>query len=165
MDPALPAWKAELDAIVGVRHGGRIAQVLPALEDLDRRFPGVPWIQLQLAWSSEAVGQASRAIGHYERAIALGLEGNALSGALLGLGALLRLEGDTARALKVLQDGRQQFPENREFAVFLSLALHDTGRPSEALRLALETLLETSDDIGLTAYQRLIRQHTARLQD
>jgi tetratricopeptide (TPR) repeat protein len=163
MDTVRPPWKAELDAIVGVRHGGHIAPVLPALEDLDRRFPDVAAIQLQLAWSCEALGQASRAIGYYGRAIALGLEGNALSGALVGLGALLRLEGETVRALEVLREGRERFPDNREFAIFLALALHDSGRTTEALRLTLETLLETSDDIGLAAYQRLIRQHAARL--
>jgi hypothetical protein len=62
------------------------------------------------------------------------------------------------------QDPRQvQFPDNPEFAVFLALTLHQQGKAADALRLALDTLCETTDDPGLTAYQRAIRHAAAKL--
>ena len=64
----------------------------------------------------------------------------------------------------MLRSGQTQFPGNPEFAAFLSLTLHQQGKPAEALRLALATLCETTDDPGLTAYQRAIRHAADKLE-
>jgi hypothetical protein len=41
--------------------------------------------------------------------------------------------------------------------------LHAQGQHDEALRLALETLCDTTEDPGLTAYQRALRHAAAKL--
>ena len=97
------------------------------------------------------------------KAIALGLPPNELSGALIGLGSTLRSLGHLDRSAEVLRSGQLQFPDNPEFAAFLSLTLHSQGKSADALRLALDTLCETTDDPGLTAYQRAIRHAAAKL--
>ena len=56
-----------------------------------------------------------------------------------------------------------QFPDNSEFDVFLALTLHSQGKAADALRLALDTLCATTDDPGLTAYQRAIRHAASKL--
>lgn len=152
-------WKPELDAIVGARHGGQITHVLDRLRALDARYPNIGEIQYQLAWTCEMQGDARAALHHYEKAMALGLPTNELSGALIGLGTTLRTLGQHARAVEVLASARTQFPENREIEVFLALALRSAGRADEAVSLLIETLLEVSDDVGLSAYQRSIRHH------
>ncbi len=152
-----PAWKPELDAIVGARHGGAVAALLPRLRALDTRHPNTPEILHQIAWSCEVLGRYRDAAVAYERAIALGLPPNELSSAFLGLGSALRCLGDYARAAEVLAQGRLQFPEQREFEVFLSLALHNLGRHDEAMQTLLTALIETSDDVGIAAHQRTIR--------
>jgi thioredoxin-like negative regulator of GroEL len=86
-----------------------------------------------------------------------------LSGAQLGLGSTLRLLGQLPRSADVLRSGQLQFPDNPEFAIFLTLTLHAQGRQTEALQLALETLCATTEDPGLTAYQRAIRHAAAKL--
>lgn len=156
-------WKPELEAITGARHGGQVAHVLDQLKDLDRRFPHVAEIAYQLAWTCDVLGREAEALPWYEKAVALGLPPNELSGALLGLGSTLRVLGQAERAVEVLRSGRRQFPENREFDVFLALALHDLGRHDESLKLVLEALCDTTDDPGLTAYQRAIRFHAEKL--
>ena len=152
-----PAWKPELDAIIGARHGGQVEHVLGLLQKLDARFPNVPEIAYQLAWTSDTLGRSSEAILHYERAIALGLAPNELAGALLGLGSTLRHTGQLTRSAEVFRSGRAQFPDNREFDVFLALTLHALGRHDEATKLLLLTIADTSEDPGITAYQRAIR--------
>ena len=112
---------------------------------------------------SDVLGRAREALPHYEKAIALGLPPNELSGALIGLGNTLRTLGQLERSGEVLRSGQAQFPENTEFAVFLALTLHTQGRHAEALRLTLETLCATTEDPGLTAYQRAIRHEAAKL--
>ena len=84
---ALPAWKEELDAIVGARAYGQSREILPRLKALDARHPNVAEINFQLAWSCEVLERAADALPYYEKAIALGLPPKELSGALLGLGS------------------------------------------------------------------------------
>ena len=163
VETELPAWKSELDAIVGARAHGQFAEILPRLKVLDARHPNVAEIVYQLAWTCDTLGRHADALPAYEKAIALGLPPNEFSGALLGLGATLRTLGQQARAAEVLRSGKAQFPDNREFDVFLALVLHDQKKYAEAMKLVLEVLCETAEDPGLTAYQRAIRHEAAKL--
>lgn len=158
-----PVWKEELDIIVGARHGGQIEHVLGLLRKLDQRFPNIAEINYQLAWTCDVLGKEAEAMPFYEKAIALGLPENELAGALLGLGSTLRCLGQYQRAIEVLRSALAQFPDNREFEVFLAMALHNDGQHTEAMKLLLTTIADTSDDPGLTAYQRAIRHYAAKL--
>lgn len=159
----LPAWKEELDAIVGARAHGQFNQLLPRLQDLDRRHPNVGEIAYQLAWTCDTLGRAEQALPYYEKAVALGLPPNELSNAFIGLGSTLRTLGQLDRSAEVLRSGKLQFPDNREFDAFLTLTLHAQGKHAEALALALETLCDTTEDPGLTAYGRALRHAAAKL--
>jgi tetratricopeptide (TPR) repeat protein len=162
-DTGIPAWKEELDAIVGARAHGQSREILPRLKSLDERNPNVAEINFQLAWTCDVLDRAGDALPYYEKAIALGLAPNELSGALIGLGSTLRTLGQLDRSAEVLRSGQLQFPDNPEFAVFLALTLHQQGSHGASLRLALETLCATSEDPGVTAYQRAIRHAAGKL--
>ena len=157
------SWKEELDAIVGARAHGQAEEIFPRLQKLDAQHPNVAEINYQLAWTCDVLDRAADALPYYEKAVALGLPPNELSGALIGLGSTLRMLGQLERSAEVLRSGQAQFPDNPEFAVFLALTLHQQGKAADALRLALDTLCETTDDPGLTAYQRAIRHAAAKL--
>jgi tetratricopeptide (TPR) repeat protein len=159
----MSAWREELDAITGSRHGGQVASALGLLKQLDARCPNVAEINHQLAWTCEVLGREAEALPYYEKAVALGLPANELSGAQLGLGSTLRSLGQLERSAEVLRAGQAQFPDNREFDVFLALTLHDLGQHAEAMKLVLTLIADTSEDPGLTAYQRTIRFQAARL--
>lgn len=159
MDP----WKEPLDAMVGARAHGQFAEILPRLQQLDGQFPNVGEINYQLAWTLETLDRAADAVPYYEKAIALGLPPNELSGAMIGLGAALRKLNELDRSENVLRSGKLQFPDNREFDAFLALTLHAQNRHAEALQLVLETLCDTTDDPGLTAYQRALRHAAATM--
>lgn len=151
-------WKAELDAIVGARHGGKTDHVLPALRALDARHPHTPEIAAEIAFTLVARGDDAAAVEAYDRALALGLgtpaeQANALAGRAA---CLLRL-GRADEAAAGLERARAQFPENAEFAAYLAVALQKAGRSPEACALLLDTLLDLSDDVGLTAHQRTLR--------
>jgi tetratricopeptide (TPR) repeat protein len=156
-------WKEELDAIVGARAHGQAEEIFPRLQKLDATHPNVAEINYQLAWTCDVLDRAADALPYYEKAIALGLPPNELSGALIGLGSTLRSLGRLERSAGVLRSGQVQFSDNPEFAVFLALTLHAQGQAADALRLALDTLCETTDDPGLTAYQRAIRHAASKL--
>ena len=161
---ALPAWKEELDAIVGARAHGQTSQLLPRLQDLDARHPHVAEIAYQIAWTCDTLGRTEQAVAAYDKAIALGLPPNEHSNALIGLGSSLRTLGQLDRSADVLHSGQRQFPDNREFDAFLALTLHAQGKHAEALSLALDTLITTTEDPGLTAYGRALRHAASQLK-
>ena len=163
MENEQPAWKPPLDAITGARHGGQIEGVLDQLQALAQNYPHVAEIAYQLAWTFDSLGKEAEALPQYEKAIALGLPPNEQSGALIGLGSTLRNLGELDRAADVLESGILQFPDQPEFEAFLALVRHDQGRKTDALRIAMNTLLETSDDPGITAYQRALRHYVGEL--
>jgi tetratricopeptide (TPR) repeat protein len=163
-DPdARPAWKEELDAIVGARAHGQSAEIFPRLQQLDRRYPNVAEINYQLAWTCDVLGRSAEALPYYEKAVALGLAPNELSGALIGLGSTLRVVGKFDRSAEVLMSGRAQFPGNREFDAFLALTRHAQDRHGDALRLLIDALCDTTEDPGLLAYQRALRHAASEL--
>lgn len=163
MEDPLPAWKPTLDAITGARHGGQTEGILDQLQDLADAHPAVAEVAFQLAWTLESLGRETEAIPHYEKAISLGLPPNEQSGALIGLAACLLATDQTNQAASALESGQRQFPEQPEFAVYLAIVRHAQGRSAEALQLAMETLLDTSEDPGITAYQRDLRHLVSRI--
>jgi tetratricopeptide (TPR) repeat protein len=158
-----PAWRASLDAITGARHGGRTDTILDQLKTLDQRHPNVAEIAYQLAWTLDTLGRDAEARPHYDRALALGLPPNEHSGALIGLGTVCRNLGELDAAAEALESGQRHFPEQPEFDAYLALVRHDQGRHAEALQLAMNALLDTSEDPGITARQRDLRHFVSQL--
>lgn len=156
-------WREELNAVLEARTYGKIAETLPQLIALDQSYPNVAEINYQLAWTCDVLGRPADALPYYQKSVVLGLPPNEHSGALIGLAATLRVLGQSAWAVDVLQSGKRQFPGNREFDAFLALALHDEKRSAEAVRLLIELLCDTSDDPAITAYQRALRHAVAKL--
>src|SRR5258708_37482230 len=124
----MSAWREELDAIVGARAHGQAEEIFPRLQKLDARHPNVAEINHQLAWTCDVLDRAADALPYYEKAIALGLPPNELSGALLGLGSTLRMLGPLDRSADVLRSGQAQVPDHPECAVFLALTLPAHGK-------------------------------------
>lgn len=160
MHPNTSAWKPELDAILGARHGGQIEHVLPALRVLDARYARVAEIAFQLGYTLELAGRAAEAVGHYERALALGLGPAEHLNALVGLGNALRLAGQPERAVELLARAELQFPDAREVTAYRALALRDAGQAAAAVQTLLELVVELgNEDLGLAAHQRALRHH------
>lgn len=162
-EESLPAWRATLNAITGARHGGQVSTILDQLKNLDRTHPQVGEINYQIAWTLDSLERETEALPYYEKAISLGLPPNEQSGALIGLGSTLRNLGQFDRAADILESGQLQFPDQPEFSAFLALARHDQGRHRDALQLALTTLLETTEDPGITTYHRTLRHYATNL--
>lgn len=156
----MEAWKPELDAIVGARHGGKIDHILPALRTLDDRHPHVAEIAFQIAYTLDLAGRPGEAVPHYERAVALGLSPAEHLNALVGLGNAVRLAGEPSRAADLLARAGLQFPDAHEIPAYQALALRDAGRTDEAITTLLELVLEVgAEDLGLSAHQRTLRHH------
>ncbi|MED4585315.1 tetratricopeptide repeat protein [Brevibacillus choshinensis] len=148
---------ATIDQIIGLRKEGKLDEAIQLALELVAQEPSDPIAHYQCAWCHDSAGLEREAVPYYEKAIQLGLTPeNDLSGALLGLGSTYRTLGQYEQAADTFVKGMQQFPGDRSFPVFLSMAYYNLGKHHEAMTLLLQNLAETSCDSSISAYQKAI---------
>jgi tetratricopeptide (TPR) repeat protein len=121
-----------------------------------RREPNVPVAHYLAAWARDAQGLEAEALIHYERALALGLTGEHLRGALLGAGSTYRNVGQLARSEEILRQGIQTYGDVSEFPAFLALTLYSAGRFKEAISILLNLLADTASDTHIKRYDQAL---------
>ena len=155
--------RQKLTAAIRHRAAGAYTEARLLFEELLHSHPTDAQILYQYAWLHDALGEERAAVPLYEQAIANGLPPKALRSALLGLGSTYRTLGEYAKSVATLRRGLEQFPAAQEFAVFLSLALYNTGEHRTAMELLLQTLLDTTGDPSIQRYERALRFYADKL--
>ena len=150
---------------VRLREADRLDEARDLLLKLVEEAPDDPVTLYQCAWVHDRMGRERDAAGYYERAVASGLGGADLQGALLGLGSTYRCLGEYDKAESVLRRGTSVFPDSRAIEVFLAMALHNLGRHAEAMEILLRNLAETSTDESIARYGRAISYYAGRLEE
>ena len=148
---------------IELRREGQHTEALAILLDLHNGDPDDASVNYELACIYDHQGVEDEAIGFYEHAIQCGLRGEELRGALLGLGSGYRCVerfGDSAR---VLHKGAAEFPDAREFDVFLALTQFNRGDHAEAMRLLLNHIADNTGDEATRKYQRAIAYYAENL--
>ncbi len=113
------------------------------------------------AWARDAQGHEADAVQWYERALALGLDGEDRRGALLGLGSTYRNGGNLRRSRECLKEGLTLYPDGTEFRAFLALTEYSAGDGKSAVGRLLTLLAETTSDPHLIAYRRALLHYGA----
>jgi tetratricopeptide (TPR) repeat protein len=155
----------DLTRAIRLRKEGRAEEARAILLELVAEKPDDPQVQYQCAWIHDSLGREREAVPFYERAIAGGLSGRDLEGALVGLGSTYRSLGEYGRAVETLREGVARFPESRAMEVFLAMALYNVGEHREATESLLRILAETSADRGISAYKEAILFYAGRLDE
>jgi tetratricopeptide (TPR) repeat protein len=114
--------------------------------------PDDPLVLFEVGGSYDVMGREDKAIPYYRQAIDEGLDGEDLQECLVCLGSSLRVAGQAAEAVEVLQEAVEDFPDDNSGKAFLALAYYSNGQHHEAVRLLLELLLETTNDEDILAY-------------
>jgi tetratricopeptide (TPR) repeat protein len=127
--------------------------------------PEDPILNYEAACVHDFLGLEREAVPFYERALANGLSGEPLQGALLGLGSTYRALGEYQQATATLRRGQELFPEHREFSTFLALAYYNIGEYNDAVRTLLINLIETTQDPNLVRYERALRFYADHLDE
>lgn len=127
--------------------------------------PDDPQIFYQLAWTHDALGKERDAAPAYEKAIELGLGGEDLKGAYVGLGSTYRCLGQYEKSDEVLCRAIQVFPEYRVFHVFRSLTAFNLGKPEKTVETLLKQLAETTSDESIRKYQRALLFYADKLHE
>ncbi len=148
---------------IRLREEGRLEESRTLLMELVAAHPDDARVNFQTAWAHDRLGLEREAVPYYERALALGLDGDDLAGALLGLGSTYRALGEYERAVATLRRAAEAFPERCIMEVFLAMALYNAGEHREAMERLLRALAETSSDESIRRYQRAIAFYADKL--
>lgn len=154
----------DLGEAVNLRKAGKLQESLALLLELVERRPDNAQVHYQCAWSHDVLGKETEAIPFYERAIKLGLQGQDLEGALIGLGSSARCVGELAKGEEVLRRACREFPSSRAAQVFLSMTLYNSGNHAEAMEILLRNLGETSSDESIRQYKLAILNYAGDLE-
>ncbi|MGW4054869.1 tetratricopeptide repeat protein [Streptomyces sp. NPDC004779] len=151
-----------LEEAVALRSGGRREEARERLVSLAARLPGDAEVAYQTAWAHDVLGLEADAVPYYETALAgPGLTADDRRGALLGLGSTYRTLGRYEDAVGLLEPATAEFPEDGALRAFLAMALYNTGRHHDSVRLLLTLLAATSEDPSVREYRPAI-EHYAR---
>lgn len=145
-----------LAAATSMREAGRDEEARRVLLDLQAEQPESAAVNLQCAWVHDKLGLEAEAVPFYEKALELGLEGDELRDALLGLGSTYRALGQYEKAVSILRRGVELFPDHAGLKVFLAMALYNSGDFKEACEMLLQVVTETSDHPTVMAYRRAL---------
>lgn len=127
--------------------------------------PDDAYLQYQVAWSFDLLGEEAKAVPHYERAIEFGLEEVDLQGAMIGLGSTYRTLGRYEEARKLLEDGLSQFPENGAMKVFYAMTLYNLHDHREAMEILLKTIANETANEEISSYKKAIAFYADHLDD
>ena len=153
----------KLASVIHLRETEKHEEARQLLLELHSEFPQDPQVNYQCAWIHDLLGLEREAIPFYEKAIQIGLSGNELKSALLGMGSTYRCIGEYRKAINTFQYARAVFPDAHEFNVFLAMAYYNIGEYSKAMELLLNSLVSTSNNEGILRYQRAIRFYSDKL--
>jgi len=152
-----------LETAIELRKNGKYQESNEILIKLVGKFPNNALIQYQCAWSFDVLGEESKAVPYYEKAIRLGLAGAELEGALLGLGSTYRTLGEYEKSQNTFLNGIELFPNNRALQVFYSMTLYNLNEHSAAMELLLKCLTETTTDKDILQYRKAISFYSDKL--
>lgn len=153
----------ELQKAIQLRNSGNLKESNQLLLNLVKNYPDDAVVNYQCAWSYDALGEESRAVPYYVKAINLGLTGKDLEGAYLGLGSTYRTLGEYQKSKEIFSKGIQVFPENKALQVFFSMTLYNLKEHERAMELLLNCLIETTSDENILNYERAISFYSDKL--
>ncbi len=155
----------DLADAIQLRSNGQAEEARHRLLALVATYPDEARVHFQTAWTYDVLGLEREAVPFYERALNLGLHGEDLAGALLGLGSTYRTLGEYQRSIACLRRGVEEFPDNRAMEVFLAMALYNAGDHREAMERLLRIIADTSEDVSIRGYNRAITFYADKLDE
>lgn len=146
-----------------LRSQGSFEKTIGHLEQVLKQQPNDPVVYYQIAWTHDALGKESEAAPAYEKAIELGLAGEDLEGAYLGLVSTYRCLGDYANSKRVFEKGIFLFPENGAMKIFYAMTLYNLKYHSRSMEILIKELVQSSNDPSIQKYRRALLNYSDKL--
>jgi len=138
---------------------GDLAGARPILVRLCKINPKNASLHYRAACVHDGLGLEQEALPFYESAFRLGLKGDELEGAYVGLGSTYRVLGQFAKSIAVLLEGSKKFPNSQCLKIFEAMTLHESGRHNLAVAMLLHCVADKPGDPSVALYRRAIQQY------
>src|SRR5690606_11955666 len=155
----------QLQRAIDLRSEGELRQSNQQLLSLVEQYPKDGYINYQCAWSFDMLGEESKAVPYYEKAIQGNLKEEDLANAYLGLGSTYRTLGEYESSKHTLEEGREKFPHNLAIQVFYAMTLFNLNEHERSLELLLKNLATTSSDPQIQKYKNAINFYSDKLNE
>lgn len=137
-------WDERIEAFWETADDADPQRLLEGMKSLMGERPaGDPAALFEWAGAHDFLGLEQQAVPLYRQALDAGLEGERRPQAVIQLASSLRNIGQAAEAVELLEAMEQDASVGAAREAFLALALHDAGRPTEAVRVVLLALQDT----------------------
>ena len=157
-----------IDAGLRLKQQGSHQAAIEHFRQLQTAYPAHARILFELADSWQAFGVPEQALPLYRRLVALpesqGLPPRDLPRLYTQMGAALRLLGESAESLAVIDEGLRRYPSYRPLRVYRMFALHDAGLYQQAMVESLELLVESLAPSKWDAFEESIVQAVKELR-
>lgn len=154
-----------LEKALELRGNGQHKESNKIMMDLVQKFPDHASLNYQCAWSFDVLGEETKAVPYYEKAIELGLPSKEMEGALLGLGSTYRTIGEYEKSKETFLKGLKLFPDNHAIKVFYSMTLYNLEEYQQAMEVLLLCLVNTTSDDEIRNYEKAIRFYADKLNE
>jgi len=162
---SMNSLEERIESAVQLRMAEKHEEARAALLQLYSEYPDDAQVNLQCAWIHDLLGLERTAIPFYEKAVGAGLHGEDLQNALLGMGSTYRCIGEYHKAKNTFEQALKHFPDHHEFEVFLAMTLYNLNDHNKAMEMLLTSLLDTTKDQGILAYERALRFYADKLDE
>lgn len=136
-----------IDAGLSLKEQGNHQAAIEHFRQLNATYPDHARIMFELAGSWQAFGVPEQALPLYRRLMAMpksqGLPPKEMPRLYTQMGATLRLLGQFAESLEIIDEGVTLFPQYRPLRAYRMFALHSAGFHQNAMIEALELMLES----------------------
>lgn len=160
-----PELLDRLAAIFAERDRDRMQPTIDAFLEVLAEHPADPHVLYEVGGSYDTAGEEETAAGYYERALAAGLQGDALRRCLLQYGSTLRHLDRFDESIAVLDRARSLFPESPSLRVWHALSLHAAGRSDVAVAELMELAADEIRVPDLLRYEAGLRGNAEYLRE
>ncbi|GGE55788.1 tetratricopeptide repeat protein [Priestia taiwanensis] len=140
-------------------------EIFELLRKLAEETPFDGEVYYQWACTYDGMGKEETAIIYYEKALALGLNGDFLRRAYIHLGSSYRCVGKYEKAKAVLQEGLLAFPEDEALFTFLAMTEHNLQNHEKAVEILLQLLIHHTSSPRILDYKRALSFYSSHLND
>lgn len=163
--PNETALQSRLREIFAARDRADMQPTIDAFLAVLVEHPDEPEVLYEVGGAYDTAGEEQTAAGYYERAMAAGLDGDALRRCLLQYGSTLRNLGRLDESLAVLEGARARFPGSDSLKVWHATSLHEAGRHDAAFAIMLELVADRVRSEELLRYEAALRGNAAYLAE